>query len=44
MANIAARQITFPVSGATRFYRINSNVPVAIKGISVAGGMVTLSL
>ena len=42
--NVATRQITVPVSGASRFYRINSNVPVSIKGVSVSGSTVTLHL
>lgn len=42
--NYATRQITVPVSGASRFYRISSNVPVVIKQISVSGGTVTLTL
>jgi hypothetical protein len=44
IVNVATRQVTIPVSGASRFYRINSNVPVSIKGVSVSGGTVTLIL
>ncbi len=42
--NVATRQVTIPVSGSSRFYRIGSNVAVPIKSISVGGGTVTLSL
>jgi len=42
--NYATRQITVPVSGASRFYRISSNVPIAIKQVSVSAGTVTLTL
>ncbi len=42
--NAAARTITLPASGATRFYRVSSSAALSIKGISVAGGIVTLSL
>ena len=44
VVNVATRQVTIPVSGASRFYRINSNVPVSIRGVSVSGGTVTLLL
>jgi hypothetical protein len=44
IVNVATRQVTIPVSGASRFYRIGSNVPVSIKRISVSGGTVTLLL
>jgi hypothetical protein len=44
IVNVATRQVTIPVSGASRFYRIGSNVAVSIKRISVSGSIVTLTL
>ena len=42
--NYTNRTITVPVSGGTRYYRLNAAVPVTIKGVSVSGGNVTLTL
>jgi hypothetical protein len=42
--DVNARTITIPKSGNTRFYRIGSNVPIAIKSISASGANVILSL
>lgn len=42
--NVATRQVSIPVSGSSRYYRIGSSVPVIIKSISVGGGTVTLNL
>jgi hypothetical protein len=44
IVNVVTRQVTIPVSGASRFYRLVSNVPVSIRRISVSGGTVTLLL
>jgi hypothetical protein len=41
--NYAVHTITVPVSGGTRFYRLNASAPLAIKGISVAGSNVILT-
>jgi hypothetical protein len=40
----ANRTITVPASGDARYYRLNADVPLTIKGISVSGGNVKLAL
>ena len=40
----ATRTITVPASGNPRFYRLNASVPLTIKGISVSGSNVILTL
>jgi hypothetical protein len=43
MVNPAARSITIPRPDGTRFYRVSSDRPVAITGMSKAGEQVVLS-
>jgi hypothetical protein len=42
--NVANRTITVPVSGAAKFYRFSSTVPLSVKGITIFGGLATLRL
>ena len=42
--DVATRTITLPASGGTRFYKLSTTIPVTIKGISVSGGVVRLTI
>lgn len=40
--NTAARTITIPTAGTSKFYRLNAIVPLKIRGISLSGNAATL--
>ncbi len=40
--DVTTRTITLPMSGAIRFYRLNTIVPMSLTSISASGGMVKL--
>jgi hypothetical protein len=43
LVDLATRTIVVPQSGGAQYYRIRSNTPFTIKGITLSGGNVVLT-